>query len=804
MCRTWVPALLAAGLVLGLASGTGAQEDEGAAGDAATLRAAGLTTDAPGLLAFFHLRSQTDVPHPRLLQRIEQLGSEKAATRLQAAAELVAMGPPAIPMLRQTAKDPDAPETAALARRCLSALEENSGTVTAAAVRQLARRHPPGTIEALLTYLPGAEDEMVLHETLTALGRLAHPQGKPDPALLRALEDEMPLRRAFAVRALCQDGRAEPRSLLRKLLRDPVPSVRAQAGLALARAWDAPAVSTLIALLPDLPLEQARDVEDYLASLADDQAPKVSLGTDASARLRCRDAWATWWLSSEGPGLLDELRKRTLTEENRIKAQNLVKKLGDDSFEVREQATNEIKTLGVMVVPMLRQALRDADVEVRQRAQACLQAVEKERMAALMPVTARLVALRKPAGAAEALLAFLPYAEEDAVAAEVVTALSAVAYLDSKADPAVLRGLQDKVAVRRAAAVEALCKGPVADYLPVVRPLLKDPDGDVRLRTAVALASAGYREGVPVLIDLVGGDSDERAVLAEEHLGRLAGDRGPDLPPGQGNRPRRREAWAAWWKANAARVELSALRSDAGQGYRGYTLLVQPQNNQVQELDTSGKVRWSLTGLMVPQDAEALPGGRVLVAEFQGQRVTERNLKGEVLWQKNVPSFPLSVQRLSNGHTFIVCRNLLLEVDRSGREVLSLSRPNDIMTARKLRDGQIVCISSHRTCFRLDHAGKEIKTFPLQAVVVNQNEVLPDGHILVPLTWNNKVIEYDAAGRLVWEVTVTQPMTAARLPNGNTLIAVQQWPAKVVEVDRSGKQVAEIHTTAAVARVRRR
>ena len=50
-----------------------------------------------------------------------------------------------------------------------------------------------------------------------------------------------------------------------------------------------------------------------------------------------------------------------------------------------------------------------------------------------------------------------------------------------------------------------------------------------------------------------------------------------------------------------------------------------------------------------------------------------------------------------------------MKVDRLGREVFTYNRPNnDIMTARKLRDGRIICLSSNSTCFQLDGTGKEV------------------------------------------------------------------------------------------------
>jgi hypothetical protein len=237
---------------------------------------------------------------------------------------------------------------------------------------------------------------------------------------------------------------------------------------------------------------------------------------------------------------------------------------------------------------------------------------------------------------------------------------------------------------------------------------------------------------------------------------------------------------------------------------RSGTLLIQPAGNQVTEVGGDGKVRWQLAGLLGPQDAELVAGNRVLVAEHNGQRVTERNLRGDVLWTRQTPgAFPIGVQRLRNGRTFITCRNQILEVDRGGREVYTITRPTaDIVAARRLRDGQIVCVTNQRLVLRLDAGGKELTSFTIPMMMNNGIEVLHDGHLLVCVPWTNKVTEYDPEGKAVWEATVQQPAAACRLPGGNTLVALQAQ--KVIEIDRDGKTVAEIDTPLFTYRLRRR
>src|SRR5262249_30076414 len=147
--------------------------------------------------------------------------------------------------------------------------------------------------------------------------------------------------------------------------------------------------------------------------------------------------------------------------------------------------------LGVRARPFLLKGTKDPDLEIVKRSYRCLKEIAKAvpQSVRLSCAAARVVAKRKPAGAAAALLAFLPGAEPAAVAEEVGPALVPLAQRGGKPDPAWVAGLADKLAVRRAAAAVALCRAGVKAQLPAVRKLLRDPDASVRLAVAVALAA---------------------------------------------------------------------------------------------------------------------------------------------------------------------------------------------------------------------------------------------------------------------------------------------------------------------------
>jgi hypothetical protein len=211
-------------------------------------------------------------------------------------------------------------------------------------------------------------------------------------------------------------------------------------------------------------------------------------------------------------------------------------------------------------------------------------------------------------------------------------------------------------------------------------------------------------------------------------------------------------------------------------------------------------------GLSNPLDAQVLPGDRVLITESGMHRVTERNFKGEILWEKALTENPVAAQRLPNGNTFIVTHDRLFEVDRAGKEVLisfMVGAPT-ITTARRLRDGRIACILAGGKCQLLDAAGKRSKNFPVSPAVQTTSglDALPGGGVLVVEYGNNKVVEHNAEGKLVWSATVQRPISAVRLPSGNTLVSSQD--NFLVELNRSGKVVWEHKISGHPTRVRRR
>lgn len=497
-------------------------------------------------------------------------------------------------------------------------------------------------------------------------------------------------------------------------------------------------------------------------------------------------------IATDDRSLLDFFRKQTADVETLQQARLLIEQLGSDSFPVREQASANLSAFGPMVLPILQKTIRQtSDLEVRRRAHEAVRQLQSRWPASLTAAAARLLGLRKPFGTAETLLAFLPGPQDESVGEEIRNTLIAVASSDGVVNPVFVNALASPVPARRTAAAVTLCRIGAGEHWPAVRKLLQDSEASVRLQVACELASAGDRQAVSVLIELLAQLPAEQAEQAEELLYRLAGPNAPPLPLGHDPTAqcKCRDAWQIWWRHHGEHVEMAVLKDHERQ--LGYTLLVLLNDNRVVEWDRDGKPRWQINGLAAPLDAEVLPDRRVLIAEHDTKRVTERNFKGEILWQKTMTEPPIHVQRMPDGGTFIATRNRLLEVDRTGsREIVRYrAAGSGIITARRFHDGRIGCIEKG-SYFELSATGEERRRFaaPLGVFTTNALTLLPNGHLLITSYGGGTVQEYDRSGKAVWEIKLGRPLCALRLSGGRTLVSTQDMV--LVEFDRSGKEIA--------------
>jgi HEAT repeat protein len=500
-------------------------------------------------------------------------------------------------------------------------------------------------------------------------------------------------------------------------------------------------------------------------------------------------------IGTDGPSLVAFLRSRSLSEGERQRLAALVRQLGSEEYLLRERASAALIARGPLSVPFLQNALADPDIEIAHRARRCLEEIDSGPGPALSCAAVRLLTRRPAEGAVEVLLGFAPHADDLAVEEEVHAALAAVGVRDGKADPALLTALADKDPVSRGAAAFALGRAANPAVRSEVARLCRDPEPLVRFRAALGRLAGRDRDGLDVLVALLGEAPPEVASRAEEALLRLAGDGAPAVASAareaEAERKTWQAAWERWRRVHGDKADLARL--DSPDPYLGYTLIPEMHGGRVWECDRAGRIRWQIFGLQQPREAQVLPTGRVLICEVGARRVTERDLKGNVLWTHPVED-PAYVERLPNGNTFIGTHRRAFEVTRAGKEVFSFepSPPLFIHSMHRRPNGNVVCLSMQGLLLEVDRAGKTVRSFQIQAGGGNWCGVqgLPGNHYLAVEFNQSLIVELDAAGKVVWRQNIPGASYAVRRPDGRTLVCCFST-RRIVDVDRNGKIVWE-------------
>jgi HEAT repeat protein len=494
-------------------------------------------------------------------------------------------------------------------------------------------------------------------------------------------------------------------------------------------------------------------------------------------------------LPTDGPGLVVYLRRQVPRPGDPERVAALIRRLGADSFDMREAASSSLVAFGMTARPQLCAALSDPDAEVSTRARRCLARIEHAATPEARSALLRLVARLRPPGAAEAVLDLLPTLDDPALAAEAAAAVTATGVQGDRPDPALVRALTDPHPVKRAAAGSAVARLGLPAMRAAVGRLMADPDLSVRREVALGCLEANDKGAVPVLIDLLPRLPRAEVDAVEETLYVVAAGVSPPADDG-GAGARRRAAWQAWWAAHGDGVDLRAAEvSPRSYGLTLVAAVGRGGEGEVVEMDRAGRVLWRLGGLRHPVDAHVV-GERVLVADSTRRTVSWWTFRGEEVWSRKVPELLLGARPLPGGGVLVITRGRVAVWDAAGHEVRAVERPQDVAAACRFRDGRLAVVTTGGRCVRYDARGREDGGFPCGVVIsVGANvDALPGGHVLVPLYTRNQVAEYDAEGNITWSAPVMRPTSVHRTAGGHTLVASRS-ARLVVEIDGRGDEV---------------
>ncbi len=504
-------------------------------------------------------------------------------------------------------------------------------------------------------------------------------------------------------------------------------------------------------------------------------------------------------LKSDGNSLIQFLARRSEDKVDPIQIKALITKLGDDNFDIREQTSATLNAIGIAALPDLKTASKNPDVEISRRAKDCIQKIEEGSRKFVVAASVRLLGAKKPEGALTALINYSQFSELDQTTEDLIAAITATGSDNGTPSKIILEAIRGNKPLAKTICAEALANINPELFKKEALALLNSEEPRVRYKIALAFAKLGDKRSIEPLVSSISNVSQWESSLLDHLLRKLL----PSNMPAVGlPQPELQKEWAKR-TVDTSKIPEALLAFSAKN--LGKTLVVLLDAGRIIMLDSSNNILWKIDNLQFPLDAQIISDDKVLVAEHQGNKVTERNKKGEITWEKKIDG-PLAVQKLEDGSIFIASKSNVVFVDQKGREISEFTPPNNepIMKANIASNGDICLVLStpqgNAKFVRFDKNKKQVVSYDIDVRTSGGKvDILPNGNSLITEVYGNRVIEFNNEGKEVWNFECEQPVAAVRLPNGNTLVT-SMTQMKALEVDPKGKEIWSYKSTTRVTR----
>jgi acetyl esterase/lipase len=227
-----------------------------------------------------------------------------------------------------------------------------------------------------------------------------------------------------------------------------------------------------------------------------------------------------------------------------------------------------------------------------------------------------------------------------------------------------------------------------------------------------------------------------------------------------------------WTKPNERGHDVQSLPD-------GHVLYTIGAKSTVVELDGKHQPVWTYSeGLEHPLAAQRLPNGNTLIGDAKLGRVIEVTPDKKLVWKYESPD--IASMRMRNSHrtdtgtTLIAVEAIakVIEVDKVGKIVWEWQAPNGanrrLYQARRLANGNtMMSISDPGEILEVDRTGKVVRSIAgnnmdIQLGWASGFAALPDGGLLISDYTGRRIIEVNAAGKVVNELR-TGPRTVASI-----------------------------------------
>ena len=754
------------------------------------LKTAGFNpANTQSLIPLFKGRSSSIPAKASIEKLIAQLINGNPEEKLAAKKDLICMGDYVISTLKKALGEILDPASEKNLKECIELLEgKGSETLISSALKVIASEGKAESSEVLFAYLPFASEEILRNECESTLRGLFTTSGT---VFEQTLTDPNPYKRAVAAEILVRKGNPKQISMAKSLLNDTSSLVRTRLVLAFLEQKDRVAMPTALKLLASDSKDTSSLIETALATLAGELAIQGPKNDDSISRSINQAAWAGWWKSINEQDLLTLLRESTAPIAIITEADKVFK---DNNIELIKKYINSksFKSNPALQAFLLNRAAFDMNIAklIEPDSNAIKLLLQSNQVT---PALIRLITLVRPANAIEIILAYIPSCNDDNIQDLLGECLGLYLNDQNTPPPALIAASTSSIEEIRTFAGRVLAQSPNEIAQKTCTTLLSDSSVRVRFEVARESIKNQNKSAIPVLIEMMTKVPAEKAEAIDQTLRAIAKEKSPES---KNDSKVDAAAWNTWWQKEGTQLVLTPgfKNQEALKNF----LVVESFNQEKKSgrvflVTPSGKTLWEITNLSNPTDALLLPNNKILITEQGANRITERDTKGNISWEKSATN-PFLSQRLSNGNIFIASRNKIVEVGRNGNEIFSFSYPNEtILAACKTRTNEYALLSYNGVFLKLDSKGNEVSKsripFPTN-FGINGGAITQNDRVLVSIPTLNKIMEFNFSGQSTWESTITMPGIPTKLPNGN-VVAPSLNGSKIVEIQMDGKIIYE-------------
>ena len=782
-------------ILLGLAFGVSLQPlySEELSTERELLKTAGFNpANTQTLIPLFKGRSSSIPSKANIEKLIAQLINGNPEEKLAAKKDLICMGDYVISTLKKASGEILDPASEKSIKDCIELLEgKGSENLISSALKVIASEGKTESSEVLFAYLPFAAEEVLRNECESTLKALFVTSTTSGTVFEKTLTDPNPYKRAVAAEILVRKGNPKQISIAKSLLNDTSSLVRTRLVLAFLEQKDRIAMPTALKLLASDSKDTSSLIETALTTLAGEWAIQGPKNDDSISRSINQAAWAGWWKSINEQDLLAVLRDSIAPMAMIAEADKI---FNENNIELIKKHINSksFKSNPALQAFLLNRAA--FDINIAKLIEPDSNAIKLQLQSnQVTPALIRLITLVRPANAIEIILAYIPSCHDDNIQDLLSECLGLYLNDQNTIPPALIEASTSSVEEIRTFAGRVLAKSSNEIAQKVCTTLLADSSARVRFEVARESIKNQNKSAIPILIELMTKVPAEKAETIDQTLRAIAKDKSPDS---KNDSKADAAAWNTWWQKEGTQIVLTpgAKTQEALKNF----LVVESFNQEKKSgrvflITPSGKTLWEIANLSNPTDALLLPNNKILITEQGANRITERDTKGNISWEKSATN-PFLSQRLSNGHIFIASRNKIVEVSRNGNEIFSFSYPNEtILAACKTRTNEYALLSYNGVFLKLDSKGNEVSKsripFPTN-FGINGGAISQNDRVLVSIPTLNKIMEFNFSGQATWESTITMPGIPTKLPNGN-VVAPSLNGSKIVEIQMDGKIIYE-------------